>query len=375
MSPNSGLVKFREILVVLYRNNETVVLFILKFLTGLILFGNINSIGYYREGFAFAGGFLWTVGLSALFAVAPPTAGFAVLLVAVLIQISLSLELTAIIFMLGFCIIVFYCRIQPNRSFIIIAMVLGYLFRVPYAVVLVAGLYAGFAAIIPVAIGTAVWSFLPLFSGLVDRTPASDLTEFNVIAVTDGLTDIYTSMYVQFTGDFQWIFNSFIFAMVIILVYAISRLTINYAKEISLLLGGVLCLLGIVMSSGIGGTSAGIGASIFFVFVSVILTQIFKFFDTALDYKSVEYVEFQDEDNYYYVKIVNKLKPTEPVVLRTPTKRAPAPKTRRREHAPAKREDTRRRPVAPAPAPARGTKRRLPPVEPEWDDDEDYLRP
>jgi hypothetical protein len=267
----SSLIRIRERAVVLYRNNETAALFVLKFFAGLLLFGRINSVGYYRDGFAFAGGFLWTVGLSVLFAVAPPTAAHLILLLAVMLQISLSLELMVIIFMLGVCILVFYCRLQPNRCFIIIAMLLGYYFRVPYAVVLVTGLYAGFAAIIPVAIGTAVWSFLPLFAGLVDRTPATELAEFNVVAVTDGLADIYTSVYVRFTTDFQWVFNSFIFAMVIILVYAISRLTINYAKEISLLLGGVLCLFGIIMSSGIGGSQSGAGLSVLFVFVSVII--------------------------------------------------------------------------------------------------------
>jgi hypothetical protein len=297
-------------------------LFIIKFIAGLFIFGNINSLGYYREGFAFSGGFLWTLGLSALFAVSHPTIAHIIVLLAAMIQISLSLELTLIIFLLGVCIIIFYCRLQPQKSMIIFAMILGYYFKIPYAVVLIAGLYAGFAAIPPVAVSTAVWSFLPLFTGIARSVPGSqtlalEQAGFDARASADSITEIYLSIYTQFSTDFQWIFNAFIFAMVIILVYAISKLTINYAKEIGIILGGIVCILGVFMSSNFSGQTvqggAGIFVSILLVLLSVILAIIFRFFDAALDYTKIRYVEFEDDDYHYHVKIINKLK-TEEIV-------------------------------------------------------------
>jgi len=367
-----SIIRIKEKAVVLYRNHETVVLFALKFLMGLVLFGRINSVGYFREGFSFAGGALWTLGLSALFAVAPPTAAHLVLLLAVMIQISLSLELTLVVFLIGACILIFYCRLQPQRSFIILAMLLGFYFRIPYAVVLVAGLYVGFAAIIPVAIGSAIWGFLPLFSGLAGRAPTQDLVDFDMIAATDSLAEIYISLHAQFTGDFLWVFNSFIFAMVIISVYAVSRLTINYSKEISLILGGVLCIFGVIMSSGVSENAASTGSAIFFTLLSVVLAQAVRFFDLALDYKKVEYVEFEDEDNYYYVKIINKLKSPDapvPAPARVPRETPAKPHAARRAPASRREPEPRRAPRGRA-APKKVYTRRPPPPESDyWDED------
>jgi glycerol-3-phosphate acyltransferase PlsY len=126
----TDIIRLRETTVKFFRNYENIILSALKFFAGLILFGRINSLGFYRDGFAgFAGGGAWTFGLSVLFAVAPPTAAHLVLLLAVMVQISLSLELTLVVFLIGVCILVFYCRMEPQKSFLITAMILGVLFQ------------------------------------------------------------------------------------------------------------------------------------------------------------------------------------------------------------------------------------------------------
>lgn len=337
-----SIIRIRERSAVFFRNHETIVLFALRFIVGLILFGRINTVGFYREGFApFAGGIAWTLGLSVLYAIAPPTVGFLVLLLGILIQLSLSVELMLIVGLLGICVIVFYCRMEPKRSFLIIALILAYYLRMPYLIVLLGGLYVGFAAIAPVALGTAIWSFLPMFASLVDDTARHADGGFAVAHVADSLQEIYYALYVQFTTDFSWIFNAFIFAMVIVLVYAISRLSISHSKEIALALGGLLCIFGVFMSAGMGDVGGGgVLLAILFTLLSVGLAIMIRFFDIALDYNSVRHVEFEDEDNFYYVKIVNKLKSGDEIPEPAPKlKRAPAPKAKpaaRRASAPAR---------------------------------------
>ena len=48
--------------------------------------------------------------------------------------------------------------------------------------------------------------------------------------------------------------------------------------------------------------------------VSGILAIIIQFFHLALDYTGVEYVQFEDEDYYYYVKAVPKINVTTPQI-------------------------------------------------------------
>ncbi|MDR1703245.1 MAG: hypothetical protein LBS19_00985 [Clostridiales bacterium] len=306
------ILKIREQLIRLFKNYENVALFGVKLLMGLFIFANINAVGNYMEPFGglvtFGGGIFYTAGLAALFAIAPPTAAHFIVLLAIMLQISLSLELMAIVFLIGVCILVFYCRIEPKKSYIITAMVLAYYLKMPYAVVLTAGLYAGFSAIIPVVIGAAVWSFLPMFGSLAGTQTAAGGSGLDVTQITDTLTNIATTMEDTATGNLQWVFEAFFFAMAIVLVYAVSRLTVNYAKELALGLGGFLCIFGGIMASSVGGSGANILGIIFFSILSVAAALTIRFFDIALDYKKVEYVEFEDEDSYYYVKKVQKMR-------------------------------------------------------------------
>lgn len=303
------ILSIRDRLVVQYKNHENIIMYVLKFILALILFGKINSLGYCNESIAgFAGSFVYTLALSVVFAVAPPTAAHLVLLLAAVLQVSMSMELAIVVALIGVCVLVFYCRLEPKKSYIISVLLLAFYFRMPYAVVLFAGLYVGFSGIIPVAIGTAIWNFLPMFKTLAasTHTVTTDAASLDVAQFTESITDIYTTMQSQATSDLQWIFTAFIFAMVIVMVSAVSRLTVNYAKELAVILGGFLCIFGSFVNLSVSG-AAGVGLAIFFTLLSVALVLLLRFFDVVLDYKKVEHVEFEDEENYYYVKIVNKL--------------------------------------------------------------------
>jgi hypothetical protein len=195
----------------------------------------------------------------------------------------------------------FYARLQPKKSFLIIGIIVAFYFKLPYFAVLVAGLYLGASSVVPIVIAVAVNKFAPVFVSLAKslETPSmADLTSIPA-RVTEAYTETFNSVSSQAAGS--WIFMSIAFAAAALCVFAISRLSVNYSKDIAVGCGTIV----LIICSFIGGAFPP--AAFVFIIISALLTELVRFFDIALDYKRAENVEFEDNDNYYYVKIIPKL--------------------------------------------------------------------
>jgi hypothetical protein len=284
----------------------------LKFVFALVVILRVNTLELYREEFntLFNGtaGFAFTMLISLIFTVSPPT--WALLLVAVVIGIQLSavLHVAVFVFLLLTLIIVFYARLAPRQSMLILAIVFGFYFRMPYAVVLFAGLYVGVTAIIPVVLGAAVWFFMPFFTNLARNTEA--IEGFDLGELLTAFIGVFGDIYAQLTTNLNWVIVGFVFAMMVLSVHLISLLTINYAKEIALGIGTAIGLVCMIMVVTVTDVDMSVGGIVLGCIFSAGLVWVAKFFDNVVDYKRVERVKFDDEDNVYYVKIMPKVKTT-----------------------------------------------------------------
>ncbi len=321
----------RENTIFFYRRYETFINYILRFFAGLIILNIINSIGCYNEMFAslYEGpmAFPFLMLMSVLFMILPPTIANAMLAINMVLQISVSLEVSVFAFLMFILVLVFYSRLAPKKSFLIVAMILGFYFRIPYAVVLFAGLYCGLTSIIPITIGTYIWGLVPLFSNLVSQATAFSLDKIDIMETFNGFLETYKLIFEGLAKSFDALFTAFIFAMIIIAVYAVSRLAIDFSKEVAVGIGALIGVLGFVIGSIIINLNYSILSVFAFSLLSVVLVEIIRFFDIVLDYSKAERVEFQDDDNYYYVKVIPK------VIM---NKQAAEPKTKERRHEPSK---------------------------------------
>lgn len=304
------LIHIRQNIIGLYKKFEVAINYILKFLVGLFIFSRINTLGMYREEFEILFGSAARISYLALasliFTISPPSIALFLVVVAVTIQLSAVMEVAFFVFLFLVLLIIFYARLAPRQSMLILAMVFGFHFNMPYAVVLFAGLYFGITSMIPIILGTAVWYFLPFFTNLAHTTIA--IEEFDLFELPMAFMDVFSQIYAHLTTDFAWIVIGFVFAMVVLAVHLISHIAINHAKDIAIAVGAIIsiiCMIMVVLVIDIDMSVGGIFISSIF---SALLIWVVKFFDNVLDYKRVERVSFDDEDNYYYVKIVPKVK-------------------------------------------------------------------
>ena len=307
------LIHIRQHIIGFYKKFEVVINYILKFLVGMFIFSRINSLGMYREEFAMlfdtSAEVAYLALVSLLFTISPPAVALFLVAVAVTIQISAATEVAVFVFLLMVLLIVFYARLSPRRSMLMLAIIFGFYFHMPYVVVLFAGLFFGISSIIPIVLGTAVWYFLPFFTNLAANLAGTTdiLADLDLFELPVVFLEVFAEIYAQLTTDFNWVVIGFVFAMMILAVHLISLISINYAKDIAIAVGaviGMICMTMVVMVTDLNMSIPSVFISAFF---SALIVWIAKFFDNVADYRRVERVAFDDEDNIYYVKIVPKV--------------------------------------------------------------------
>ena len=298
----------RENVISFCKRFEIYILFILKLSIGLLVFGIINDIGFAREEFVrYVSAPLripYIFLFSLLFAVAPYIVGYFLMMLAICIQLSSSIEVTVLVLIFMLCIMFFYVRMAPKECILILATILAFYFKIPYAVLLFAGLYMGITSIIPITIGVFIWEFIPSVFVLMNTTRTAG-TDFMEMAST--FPEVYVQMLQQFSTNTDWIFVAFVFCMIVLAVYGISRLSIDYSKELAIGLGAVLNVLAFIIVVLITRIEINLVFMFLSTLISVMIVEVIHFFDILLDYSRAESVQFEDDENYYYVKVVPKV--------------------------------------------------------------------
>ena len=98
------------------------------------------------------------------------------------------------------------------------------------------------------------------------------------------------------------------FVTVLVIVYVVRRLEVEYAWHIAVFGGGIAYM--IIMAAGGIFLEATIPVVplVAGTMVSVFVGEILEFFFFHVDYKRTERLQFEDDEYYYYVKAVPKIK-------------------------------------------------------------------
>jgi hypothetical protein len=281
---------------------------VLKFLFGIYIFTKINEIGHIHPSLAEYAESLpaipieWLLGLA--FTLLPLTISWLLIILTVTIQYSAGIEVAAVVFLFSLCIYLFYARMALKESILILFTILAFHFNVPYLIPLLVGLYWSPTAIIPVAIGVFINNHIPVIQSLALTTRA---TELELTEIPETFTEVYATLMASLGTTQSWLFTAFLFAMIILVVYVVSRLAIDYAKELSILLGSILMIFGFVIAVLITGESINIAGMIFGSLFCGLLAGLVRLFDPILDYQRAESVQFEDENSYYYVRVIPKI--------------------------------------------------------------------
>ena len=102
------------------------------------------------------------------------------------------------------------------------------------------------------------------------------------------------------------------FIAVTLVVFCLRRASADYAWTIAIFSGGVLYLILMIIGGFFLDMTGSIAVLIAGTAVSVILLLILEFFVFNVDYSRAEYLQYEDDEYYYYVKAIPKMRISRP---------------------------------------------------------------
>lgn len=283
---------YRERLIKFYQNNAPVLNALFRFILGVISFHAINHIVGYQPELNH-----WYVEfLLGVIGVILPGSAFVFLLAAFsLMHILYVSPLLALV--VGIIYAVLYCsyiKFVPKHGYIIVAFPILLYLHLGYAIPIYLGLIMTPLAVIPITCGVAIYYLLQTITSVVSTS-------------TDTSINLYQLVLQQFWKNEEMYVVLFIFSIVAILVYLIRKRESDHAFEWSIVAGTACNSVLFLIANYAFTIHIGIIAMLLDSLASMVAVLLFQFMRLALNYGSVENLQFEDEEYYYYVRAVPKI--------------------------------------------------------------------
>ncbi|MCR5526095.1 MAG: hypothetical protein K6F39_01765 [Lachnospiraceae bacterium] len=268
----------------------------LKFILALITYIAINgSVGHMRILKNPVLVFL----VALLNAVLPASAILPIACMSVILHMySISLLCAVIVGALFTLLFLLYFRFAPKDSVLVLVTPLAFIFHIPYAVPICAGLLGNAYSCVSVVCGVVAYYVVIYVAKSGLTIEGTDIEK-----ITAALRTFFSGI----TGNKTMILVLVAFAATTLLVYLIRRLSIDYAWYLAIGSGVVTDFLIILIGNSMMNLEVSLLALFIGSIIAVPIALIVKFFCFYPDYAKTELLQFEDDEYYYYVKAVPKL--------------------------------------------------------------------
>jgi hypothetical protein len=292
------LISIRTKFLELYQRAGTIINASCKFIFAFIILMSARSMTGYNE---LCSKVFVVLLLSLVMAFLPSVANLIIAIFYLALQLyTASIMMSATIIAIAIILFCFFVRYIPKYSDAIMAMPVLYGIRLPFTLPISFGLFYTPITIIPTCIGIFAYYFLVGIN--------KNIGTLEQVKNSDDPFEVYTNTIKSVISN-QAMFSSMIgFSIVIIVVYIIRNLKIDYAFEIASAAGAAASMLGMFILMLRYEVGFGIAGVIFGSIISGAISYFIIFMVRPLGYAAVENVQFEDDDYYYYVRAVPKLK-------------------------------------------------------------------
>lgn len=299
MKPNETLLLMRQNLIKIYKKYENVLIPFIKF---IIVFSVINMLGDY-VGYKGTLNKVEVVLFLSLMGTFLPDK-WMILGTVILIPLYIALVnpiLGIITFIFFWVLYLLFMRLFPRESILIIITVIAFNLGLEMLLPILAALFGGYVCIIAIILGVFIHFVMPQFAQLI--VPQS--------IGKDELLDVFTTLagsnIKDVVGDRTMLSTIVVFFIVFSIVYIIRKQSIDYAHYLAIVTGVVMNLAGFILATVFLTIDVSIIKVILATILAAFVAVVMQFFSRVLDYQRAEVVSFEDEDNYYYVKVVPKI--------------------------------------------------------------------
>lgn len=291
-----GLLVFKERLKAFYARYNFYLNPALKFFYALAVFLLLNrQLGFLEK----LNGPMFPLILGCLCAFLPLSATSFIAAVYMLAHLSgLSMELAVITGIFVVIAMILYGALQPGDSYLMVLTPVLFFLQIPYVVPLVVGLSCGIFSAIPMCFGIFLYYLLVYAkqnAGVLAGTAATDIAQK------------YGQVLKSIFSNDRMLLMVLAFALTVVVVFLIRNRSMAYAWTVAIAAGMVVELAVIFIGDSKLNVNLSIGSVALGALVSVLLAFVVQFFLFAVDYSRTEFLQYEDDDYYYYVKAVPKI--------------------------------------------------------------------
>ena len=220
---------------------------------------------------------------------------------------ALSMEMALVIMVMMIVMFILYYRFSGNDSILLVLTSIFFFIKIPYFIPIAVGLCLSPISAVSVACGTIIYYLLSYIS-----QNAALINNMSAENVTDKFKMIIGSL----LGNNEMYLTVIAFTFVIIVVYIVKRMSVNYSWAIAILSGGIVNLAVFLVGNTVveNAVKTPVVSIVVGTMVSIVLAYVFEFLVFSVDYTRTEHTQFEDDEYYYYVKAVPKITVTTPEV-------------------------------------------------------------
>lgn len=311
----TALLELRENLKKIYSRNEAFILPVIKFLLSFIVLSIINSrLGYMTKLDNMAVVLIVSLMCSFL-----PT-GFMVffaMVFSLLHMYALSPETAAVGLVVFLLLYLLFLRFAAKEALVVVLTPILCMLKLPYVMPVAMGLIGTPASGVSVGCGVVVYY---LIQAVINN--ATTINSMGAEEATAKLRLLIDGM----LGNKAMLVTIAAFAITVIAVYLIRRMSIDHSWTIAMIAGVMIEVLILLVGDLMYDTNLSIVSALLGAVVTILVCKVIEFFRFCLDYSRTEKVQFEDDEYYYYVKAVPKMTVAAPTntVKKINTQRRPA---------------------------------------------------
>lgn len=211
---------------------------------------------------------------------------------------AISIEFAIVLAVVYLIMFLLFFRFSPKDTFAVILTPLCFLLKIPYVIPMSFGLVGSAGSAVSVACGTIVFYVLKYMVGAKKAFEES------------GEEDLLTKLRALLEGIIKYkemLVCAAAFALIVLVVYMIRRMSINYAWTIAMVTGALTGILTILVGDIMYKTDISVVGLILGTILACGVVKVIQFLVFDVDYSRTEKVQFEDDDYYYYVKAVPKI--------------------------------------------------------------------
>lgn len=226
---------------------------------------------------------------------------FAVVLL-ILHLYALSMEIALIMLAVFLILYMIYYRFSPKYGIVLLLTPLAFVLKIPYVLPVILGLAATPITVVPLAFGSFVYYLLHYIAQYGLNAVNSAGSGSNV--------QKYVYVFVNAIKEPEMYLYILAFAAALVLVYFIRRLSVDNAWVVAIFTGVICEWIFILAGNFVLDITISFVWMIIGTILAVLLAIGLRFFVFHVDYSRTEYVQFEDDEYYYYVKAVPKVRIT-----------------------------------------------------------------